>query len=60
IVGDRWLDIEAGRRLGLFTALVPPIGHEAEVLAEMAEHHLEPDLQASSLLDAVVRILARG
>jgi histidinol-phosphate phosphatase family protein len=60
IVGDRWLDIEAGRRLGLFTALVPPIGHDAEVLAEMAEHHLEPDLQASSLLDAVVRILARG
>jgi len=59
IIGDRWVDIEAGRRLGLWTALVPPIGHEADVLGEMAEHHLVPDLRTASFLDAVLRVLAR-
>lgn len=60
IVGDRWLDVEAGRRLGLVTAMVPPIGHEVEAIAEVLERHLVPDIQASSFRAAVMRILARG
>ncbi|MFZ0699517.1 MAG: HAD family hydrolase [Thermoplasmata archaeon] len=60
IIGDRWVDVEAGRRLGLLTVLVPPIGHEAEVLAEMTEHKLVPDIHVSSFRDAVARVLARG
>lgn len=60
IVGDRWLDVEAGRRLGLLTALVPPIGHDAEVERELIEHGATPDIRATSLRNAVMRILARG
>lgn len=58
MIGDRWLDIEAGQRLGLWTVLVPPIGHEAQVLAEMAEHHLRAEILASSFLDSVRQVLA--
>jgi histidinol-phosphate phosphatase family protein len=60
IVGDRWLDIEAGRRVGMLTALVPPIGHEREVMEEMQERHLISDILASSFRTAVMRVLARG
>jgi D-glycero-D-manno-heptose 1,7-bisphosphate phosphatase len=60
VVGDRSLDIEAGRTLGLLTALVPPVGHEAEVRAEMAAKSLAADVVADSFASAVGRILARG
>ncbi len=60
IVGDRWLDIEAGRRLDMVTALVPPIGHEREVMEEMRGRRLTPDILASSFRTAVMRVLARG
>ncbi len=60
IVGDRWLDIEAGRRLGIPTALVPPPGHEAEIEAELREHGAIPDVRARTFRAAVLRVLARG
>ncbi len=60
IVGDRWLDIEAGRRLGLLTALVKNPGHEQAVERELAEHGCQPDLTAHSFAGAVARVLARG
>ncbi|MGI0067061.1 MAG: D-glycero-alpha-D-manno-heptose-1,7-bisphosphate 7-phosphatase [Thermoplasmata archaeon] len=60
IVGDRWLDIEAGRRLGIPTALVPPPGHEAEIEAELHEHGAVPDIRARTFRAAVMRVLARG
>lgn len=60
IVGDRWLEVEAGRRLGLLTATVPPVGHEAEVLAELDEHRGRPEILAATFRNAVDRILARG
>ena len=60
VVGDRALDIEAGRSLGLLTALVPPRGHADEVMAEMAARDLESDVVADSFSAAVGRILARG
>lgn len=60
IVGDRWLDMEPGRRLGLLTAFVPAIGHEPESERELAEHHFTPDIRATTFRGAVYRILARG
>jgi len=60
IVGDRPLDIEAGLRLGLLTAVVRTPGHEAEVDAELARGGVVPDLAADSFPGAVARVLARG
>jgi D-glycero-D-manno-heptose 1,7-bisphosphate phosphatase len=60
IVGDRLVDIDAGRRLGLLTALVRTPGHEAEVDSELARAHVVPDLSADSFPGAVARLLARG
>jgi D-glycero-D-manno-heptose 1,7-bisphosphate phosphatase len=60
VVGDRAIDIEAGRSLGLLTALVPPRGHEAEVREELARRVLTADLQADTFPSAVGRILSRG
>ncbi len=60
IVGDRPLDIEAGRRLGLLTALVVPPGHEELLAEELAREGTRPDITASRFGLAVARILARG
>jgi D-glycero-D-manno-heptose 1,7-bisphosphate phosphatase len=60
IVGDRLVDIEAGRRLGLLTALVRTPGHEREVDDELARAHVVADLAADSFAGAVARVLARG
>ncbi|EQD66933.1 histidinol-phosphate phosphatase family protein, partial [mine drainage metagenome] len=60
IVGDRPLDIEAGRRLGLLTALVIPPGHEEMLAAEVEREGTRPDITASRFGLAVARILARG
>jgi D-glycero-D-manno-heptose 1,7-bisphosphate phosphatase len=60
IVGDRGLDIEAGRRLGLVTAIVPRPGREAAADAELAERGISSDIVASTFENAVLRILNRG
>lgn len=60
VVGDRAMDIEAGRKLGLLTVMVRPRGHELEADTELAEHHLSPDIQADSFPAAMYRLLARG
>ncbi len=60
IVGDRRLDIEAGRRLGLLTALVPGRTRAAASRAEFADGSLRPEIVAESFELAVDRILARG
>jgi D-glycero-D-manno-heptose 1,7-bisphosphate phosphatase len=60
IVGDRGLDMEAGRRLGLLTGLVPRPGREAATDFELAERAVVPDVVASTFSNAVCRILARG
>ncbi len=60
VVGDRELDIEAGRRIGALTALVPRPDREARVEADLAERGITPDLVASTFENAVLRILARG
>jgi D-glycero-D-manno-heptose 1,7-bisphosphate phosphatase len=60
LIGDRAVDVGAGRRLGLLTALVRSRGHEEEVERELAEGGLVPDLRAESFESAVLRLLARG
>jgi histidinol-phosphate phosphatase family protein len=60
IVGDRPLDVEAGQRLGLLTALVVPPGHADALKAEVRATGVRPDLDATTFLGAVLRVLARG
>ncbi len=60
VIGDRALDVEAGRALGLLTAVVVPMGHERQVRAELREHGAEADIESLSFENAVCRILARG
>lgn len=50
IIGDRWNDVVAGKRAGLYTAFIDR--HYAESLVE------DPDLTARSLPHAVAQILA--
>lgn len=60
VVGDRDLDIKAGRALGLFTAFVAPTGHEEDVSLRPAETEDLADVNADSFPSAVMRVLARG
>jgi D-glycero-D-manno-heptose 1,7-bisphosphate phosphatase len=60
IIGDRTLDVQAGDRLGLLTALVVPPGHEDSVHAEVEREGSRPAIQASRFPLAVMRVLARG
>lgn len=60
MVGDRALDVAAGRRLGLLTAVVRPRGHEAAVDSELREWDVAPEIRSDSFRGAVYRVLARG
>ncbi len=60
IVGDRSIDVEAGRKLGLLTALVLSPGHETDVAQELLRRNVVADLIAYSFEGAVARVLARG
>jgi D-glycero-D-manno-heptose 1,7-bisphosphate phosphatase len=60
MVGDRGLDIAAGRKLGLTTALVRSRGREREVEAELRALGIEPEVYADTFEGAVVRLLALG
>lgn len=60
MVGDRALDVEAGDKLGLLTAVVPRPGGETELEEELRRAGRVPDLKASSFLGAAVRILGIG
>ena len=60
IVGDRALDIEAGARLGLLTAVVPHRGGGPALRQELAAAKVTPDLWASTFAGAACRILTRG
>ena len=60
LVGDRLVDVEAGRRLGLLTAVVRTPGHEALVDRELAEAGVVAPITADSFPAAIARLLARG
>ena len=59
VLGDRYLDVEAGRRLGMLTAYVPEPGSEGEYAEERPRALAEADLAAASFLEAVEGILQR-
>jgi len=60
IVGDRKLDVEAGRALGLLTAYVPRPGHREASAHAPFENGGTADVDAGSFSTAVLRILACG
>lgn len=60
IVGDRALDVEAGERLGLLTAVVPNPRAVDALRRELDLAQVRPDIEASSFAGAAARILARG
>jgi D-glycero-D-manno-heptose 1,7-bisphosphate phosphatase len=60
IIGDRYLDVEAGAALGLFTVLVPEVSHERSVKHELSDRGIRPDIQVSTFGAAANAILHRG
>jgi D-glycero-D-manno-heptose 1,7-bisphosphate phosphatase len=60
IIGDRGLDVEAGHRLGMMTAIVPRPGLEAAAETELVASGVHADLSASTFANATLRILSRG
>jgi len=60
IVGDRELDVEAGRQLGLLTAVVTTPGHEDDPHREVLRRQGGADVNSASFANAILRVLARG
>jgi len=60
IIGDRGLDIEAGRSLDLFTALVTAPGNPDDHSLALPPDGVAADVTADSFAAAVMRVLARG
>jgi D-glycero-D-manno-heptose 1,7-bisphosphate phosphatase len=60
IVGDRGLDVEAGRRLGLLTALATQSGHGSDPTYEKFRDEGAVDIDAGTFSSAVLRVLACG
>jgi len=60
IVGDRELDVEAGRQLGLHTAVVTTPGHEDDPRHDLLRRQGGADVNAASFANAILRVLARG
>lgn len=60
IIGDRGLDVEAGRRLGLLTAFVTALGHDADPAYDAVQDPGAADVNAGSFSSAVLRVLACG
>lgn len=60
IIGDRSLDIEVGRTLGMRTLLVPERGLERAVEEELRARGVRPDLYAGSFFGAALQLLSLG
>ena len=60
IIGDRVLDAEAGRRLGMLVAQVRTPDQAPDVAAEFERRGIVADIRADSFEGATVRVLARG
>jgi D-glycero-D-manno-heptose 1,7-bisphosphate phosphatase len=60
VVGDRDLDVQAGRELGLLTAVVTTPAHERDPSLEHLAESDAVDVSAGSFSTAVLRILACG
>jgi D-glycero-D-manno-heptose 1,7-bisphosphate phosphatase len=60
IIGDRVIDLQAGHRLSLVSALVPSPGHETETAKDVQAQAAHPEIQGSTFLIAMCRLLACG
>lgn len=60
VIGDRALDIVAGRRLGLLTVAIPPRGRDPALREELRAEGAVPDIWAPSFASAAARLLAFG
>ncbi len=60
IVGDRGLDVEAGRKLGLLTAFVTQSGHGVDPTYTTFRDSGAVDVDAGTFSSAVLRVLACG
>lgn len=59
ILGDRYLDVQAGKRLGMLSAYVPEPGSWDDYAEERPLALAEADLPAENFLDAARRIVQR-
>lgn len=57
MIGDKMLDIEAGKNIGVKTALIPEPHSREEFLSQKQELEYHPDYIADDFLDAVEWIL---
>jgi len=60
VVGDMRMDIEAGRKIGARTALVPEPHNRQKTLKEMEGWGFRPDFVGKDLLSAALWILDQG
>jgi len=60
IVGDRSIDVQAGRKLGLLTAFVSQVGHEQDPDYRPSFDSGPADVNAETFSAAVLRVLAGG
>ncbi|MHB8352131.1 MAG: D-glycero-alpha-D-manno-heptose-1,7-bisphosphate 7-phosphatase [Thermoplasmata archaeon] len=60
IIGDRVLDMEVGRTLGMVSAFVPERGLEASAREELRARGSFPELTAGTFLGAALQILSLG
>lgn len=60
IIGDRVLDMEVGRTLGMVSAFVPERGLESNAREELRLRGSFPELTAGSFLGAALQILSLG
>jgi D,D-heptose 1,7-bisphosphate phosphatase len=57
MIGDKILDVEAGKRIGVRTILVPEPHENEELLSKKSEWAVQPDFIAEDFVDAVNWIL---
>lgn len=58
-IGDKSLDINAGKKIGTVTILIPELHIRDEILSEKNEWEYDPDYMADDFFDAVEWILKK-
>lgn len=56
-IGDRMLDVEAGKKMGMKAVLVPEKGHEKDVLAQQKKSKAKPDYKCGDFGEAADWVL---
>ena len=60
VIGDMRMDVEAGKRIGARTAIVPEPKNREKTIREMEQWGFKPDFVGEDFLSAVRWILAQG